>query len=153
MSVVEKETREFYQSGFPKKPVRNKYNLKINQRLKIARNRKGLSSAAVVREMKKLGISIGHSSLQGYEADENSSNHRYPSLTTLMELAEFYDCSVDYLLGVSDKIKRDNPRAKEYELSDLLDTRHNLFYNGIELDDFHRDIIRIYLEKIVTDNF
>lgn len=133
MSVAEKETREFYESGFPKKPVRNKYNLKLNQRLKSARNRKGLSSASVVKELKKIGISIGHSSLQGYEADENSLNHRYPSLTVLMELAEFYDCSIDYLLGLSDTFERDKPKKKSIDIYDLLDSENTLFYDGIKL--------------------
>lgn len=151
MSVIEKETREFYQSGFPKKPVRNKYNLKINKRLKSARNRKGLSSAAVVRELKKQGISVGHSSLQGYEADENSANHRYPSLTTLMDLATFYDCSVDYLLGVSDKFKRDNTKPREVDVFDLLESRNKLFYNGVELDDFQREMIISHLDKLVLE--
>ena len=72
--------------------------LVLNERLKSARNRKGLTSSGVVRALKQQGVSIGHSTLQGYEADENSLNHRYPSLSVLMELANFYEVSYDYLI-------------------------------------------------------
>lgn len=147
MSIAEKETQEFYQSGFPKNPVRKKYNLKLNVRLKSARNRKGLSSASVVKELKKKGISIGHSSLQGYEADENSLNHRYPSLTVLMDLSNFYDCSLDYLLGFSDVFERNAPKEEEYDVFDLLESDKKVFYNGIKLTNSQRKQIKSILNE------
>jgi hypothetical protein len=91
MQAVGIETKSHYSNGFKKKIDRSKYDLPLNDRLKKARNRKGLSSAGVVQALKKQGISIGHSTLQGYEAHENSLNHRYPSLSVLITLADFYE--------------------------------------------------------------
>lgn len=100
------QVKDFYSSGYPKDMQRNKYNLVINERLKAARNAKELSAAQVVKKLKRRGISVGHSTLQGYEASERSINHRYPSIPMLLALSEFYGCSLDYLFGYTDEPSR-----------------------------------------------
>ena len=82
---------------------RKKYNLPLSERLKVARNDKGLSLAKTIEALNKRGIQCGQSTLIGYEADENSNYHRYPSMIMLLALADLYECSIDYLFGRSEK--------------------------------------------------
>jgi transcriptional regulator with XRE-family HTH domain len=153
MSVAKAEARSYYESGFPKVVQRNKYNLKINERLKAARNRKELSAAGVVKSLAKKGVTIGHSTLQGYEADESSLNHRYPSLPILMELAEFYGCSLDYLFGVSDRFRPNNTGIREMDVKDLLEGRGAIMYNGVKLNKRQRDFLVAHLDSVVAEMF
>ena len=148
MSVANAKVKSFYESGFPKEVQRSKHNLKINERLKAARNRKGLSAAGVVRALAKRDIKIGHSTLQGYEADENSLNHRYPSLPVLMELATFYGCSLDYLFGMSDRFKPNMIAVKETDIRDLLESRGSVAYNGSKLDKDQKELILKILDGL-----
>ena len=150
MPVAKAEVKAYYESGFPKKVSRSKHNLKINERLKAARNRKGLSAAGVVKKLEKQGISIGHSTLQGYEADENSLNHRYPSLPVLIGLAEFYGCSLDYLIGTSDKFKSAS-FSRETDLKDLFESKNPLTFNGEKLTKKQRDTFLGQLDLIFSN--
>jgi transcriptional regulator with XRE-family HTH domain len=151
MQAVETETKSHYSNGFKKNIQRSKYNLTLNERLKNARNRKGLSSAGVVQALKKQGISIGHSTLQGYEADENSLNHRYPSLSVLMTLANFYEVSYDYLFGISDKFTpRHLSLSHDADMKDALESRTSIMYNGVKLTKNQREAIVALLDKVVT---
>jgi transcriptional regulator with XRE-family HTH domain len=151
MQVAKAEPRAFYESGFPKEVQRGKYNLKINERLKAARNRKGLSVAGVVRGLKKKGVSIGQSTIQGYEADESNSIHRYPSLPVLTELAEFYGCSLDYLFGQSDRFKPITVACKESDIKDLLESRSSVAYNGVKLNKEQREQLTAHLDSILAE--
>ena len=150
MSVTKEKAKEFYKSGFPKEITRTKRNLLINERLKSARNRKGMSAQGVVNALNKKGVSIGHSSLQGYEADENSLNHRYPSITMIMELAQFYGCSVDYLFGISERFKP-YELGKEHDLRDILDSQKPVGYNGTKLTKEQREIVLRQLDLVLKD--
>jgi transcriptional regulator with XRE-family HTH domain len=151
MQAVETETKSHYSNGFKKNIQRNKYNLPLNERLKNARNRKGLSSAGVVQALKKQGVSIGHSTLQGYEADENSLNHRYPSLSVLITLATFYEVSYDYLFGISDKFTPHHLSVSHNtDFKDVLESRTSIMYNGVKLTKNQRDSIVALLDKVVA---
>lgn len=148
MEIV--NVKEFYKSGFPKEVTRGKYDLKINARLKAARNRRKLSSAGVVRELKKYGVKIGHSTLQGYEADENSLNHRYPSLPVLIGLANFYGCSIDYLIGQTDKFKSTSLN-KDVDLMDYLQ-EGSVNFNGKRLTKTEREQILATIELLTSNS-
>ena len=150
MQIAKVESKQFYESGFPKEVQRSKHNLKLNERLKAARNRKGLSAAGVVRALKKRGVVIGHSTLQGYEAKEDSLNHRYPSLPVLMELADFYGCSLDYIFGTSERFK---PYAlgKEVDLLDVVESRNAISYNGVTLTKKQRQLVSDQLNLILGE--
>jgi transcriptional regulator with XRE-family HTH domain len=152
MQSAQAEVRSFYKSGFPREVHRGKYDLMINERLKAARNRKGLSAAGVVKKLQKQGIKIGHSTLQGYEADESSLNHRYPSLPVLVQLADFYGCSLDYLFGISDKYKP-STGTREYDVKDVLECRGTVAYNGIKLTQRQREYLITQLDTIVAEMF
>jgi transcriptional regulator with XRE-family HTH domain len=151
MQVAKTETKSHYSNGFPKNMVRSKHNLPLNERLKNARNRKGLSSAGVVQALKKKGVSIGHSTLQGYEADENSLNHRYPSLMVLIELANFYEVSFDYLFGISDKFTPQHLSiSHNTDIKDLLESRTSIMYNGVKLSKKQRESMVQHLDKLLA---
>jgi transcriptional regulator with XRE-family HTH domain len=148
MQAIETKTKSQYPKAFPKNMVRNKYNLPLNERLKKARNRKGLSSAGVVQALKKQGVSVGHSTLQGYEADENSLNHRYPSLSVLIELATFYEVSFDYLFGISDKFTPQHLAiSHNTDIKDILESRTSLMYNGVKLTRKQRESVVKLLDE------
>jgi transcriptional regulator with XRE-family HTH domain len=151
MQVANRETESHYANGFKKKVVRTKYNLMLNERLKSARNRKGLSSAGVVQALKEEGVSIGHSTLQGYEADENSLNHRYPSLTVLLQLAKFYDVSIDYLFGISDRFKPSHISPDSDDMRDLLESQRPVMYNGCKLTEKQRESLVVHLDRLLTN--
>jgi transcriptional regulator with XRE-family HTH domain len=96
----------FYDSGFPKAISRQNLKLPLNTRLRYARETKGFTLAKSTKELNRRGVSCAISTLQSYEAPEESINRRYPSLKMLISLANLYDCSTDYLLGISDEINR-----------------------------------------------
>jgi len=96
---------EYYKSGFPKEVKRNKHDLTINKRLREARNKRGYSLAKVVALLKAQGIKTGVSTIQGYEAEEDNMNHRYPSLHMLLTLINLYDCSADFIFDRSTEIE------------------------------------------------
>jgi transcriptional regulator with XRE-family HTH domain len=86
--------------------IRKKYKLFINDRLKQARKNKGLTLHQTVKILKAKGVKIALASLQGYEANEESINHRYPSVKVLLELVELYECSLDFVFGQTDELGR-----------------------------------------------
>lgn len=144
------DDKKFYESGFRKEITRPKHNLLINERLKAARNRKEMSAQGVVNALKKKGVSVGHSTLQGYEADEQSLNHRYPSIVMLIELANFYGCSMDYIFGMSERFKT-YELGKETDLRDLLESRKAISYNGVKLTKAQRDTVLGQLDKLLAE--
>jgi transcriptional regulator with XRE-family HTH domain len=152
MTVATAEKNPMYDSGFPKKVIRHKHNLTLNERLKAARNRKGLSAAAVVKKLEKQGVTIGHSTLQGYEADENSLNHRYPSLPVLMQLSIFYGCSLDYLFGITDRFRPNDGKQVE-DIKDRLEGRGQIMYNGRKLNKRQREFLVAHLDAVIAEMF
>jgi transcriptional regulator with XRE-family HTH domain len=150
MQVANTDEKKFYESGFRKEIARPKHNLMINERLKAARNRKKMSAQAVVNTLKEKGVSVGHSTLQGYEADEQSLNHRYPSILMLIELANFYGCSMDYIFGMSDRFKT-YELGKETDIRDLLDSRKSITYNGQKLTKAQREKVVSRLDKLLAE--
>ena len=79
---------------------------KFPERLKEIRESKGLTMAELSR---KIG-SISQGSLSHYEAGT-----RKPGLEILMELAYFFNCSIDYLAGRTD-YKSQEELLKKYPI-------------------------------------
>jgi HTH-type transcriptional regulator, competence development regulator len=71
---------------------RGKMSEILGKRLKYIRDKKGVSQTFVAGK-----IGVKNNTLSGYE-----SGRREPDSETLRKLAEFYEVSTDYLLGVSD---------------------------------------------------
>lgn len=78
------------------------------ERLKKLREDKGLTMAELSR---KIG-SISQGSLSHYEAGT-----RTPGLNILIELSNFFNCSIDYLTGQTD-YKNQEELIKKYHLDD-----------------------------------
>lgn len=98
---------------------------KLGQRLRKARELAGLSQ---LEAAKKLGISNG--TLSGYERD-----YRDPDTRMLEKIANLYEVSTDWLLGLADNPTPPGKKAKPY-------------YELTEKDE--RDIARD-LERIMND--
>ena len=92
------------------------------------------------REISKRGLSLKKISDEtgisaGLLSEWKNGNHN-PSLNTIERLADYLDCSVDYLIG-----RTDIPNMKSlYELSRLYDVR-------IKLKSIEDDISAILLQK------
>jgi transcriptional regulator with XRE-family HTH domain len=154
-TVETQKTADIPIYNYQKKIARTKYNLPINERLKIARNALDLSAARVVTELRKQGVKMSHSTLQGYEANENISNHRYPSLPALLALSNFYGCSIDYLFGLTDKIERPKAKKKilpkiEYDFNALLNSDETVLWNGKSLSARQRKLVSAQIEFILS---
>jgi transcriptional regulator with XRE-family HTH domain len=132
--------------------TRNKYFIPINHRLKMARIRKEMSAQSVVDALKKRGISIGLSTLQGYEADENSANHRFPSISAIYSLAKFYDVSVDYLFGLTDIHESPTKRKPKNDCKHELKHNKQLHWGGKVLSADKRELITAQIDFIVARN-
>jgi transcriptional regulator with XRE-family HTH domain len=130
---------------FPKTISRNKYNLPINERLKKARQAKNWTLARTTEEMEKRNIKLGQSSIQGYEANENSLNHRYPSLIALYALSDLYDCSVDYILGTSETLKH----TGKTDLKSRLQYEYGQTWEGQPITKAQQTMIIYAIKKIM----
>lgn len=121
-------TAEKIEKVYPNNGKRNKYNLDINKRMKLVREKRGLTYRKVVAMLELRGVKTGVSTIQGYEADENNANHRYPSPYMILQLAKLYDCSTDYFFGISNEIERQTLDIKEQ-----LATYDKNYWNGQEI--------------------
>ena len=124
MSAIAEKIEKIY----PNNGKRNKYNLDLNQRLKNVRNKRNMSIRKVVALLELRGVSTGVSTIQGYEADETTANHRYPSPYMILQLAKLYGCSTDYFFGISDEMERQSLDIQ----TQLLDYEKS-YWNGQEI--------------------
>lgn len=121
------------------------------QRLKELRNKKNLSHEKLHDELKKINIDVSVGSLKAYEVTDiyHSKFHstKGMSIETLYGLAEFYNVSTDYLLGLTD-----NPTTKA-ELRTVCDytglSRENIEVITILKDAGYKHII----ESVINDRF
>jgi transcriptional regulator with XRE-family HTH domain len=140
------ETVEYYESGFPKVMNRGKYDLHVNSRLKEARNRRGYSLAKVKNLLALQGTPTGRSTIQGYEADENNINHRYPSLHMLLQLAKLYNCSLDYIFGLSDMFEQQTNQLNEY----LENNKEDILWHDKPISKEAIALISVKIEQITA---
>lgn len=98
--------------------------MNIHYRLRSAREKQNWSQKYIAEK-----TGIPNSNISRYE-----TGTRKPDVDTLITLADFLGCSVDYLLGISDEVELQNPSIN-YELEDLLISKlGNLFYDKKLLD-------------------
>lgn len=148
MTQAIKDPTRFYPNGYPKENtvVRNKFNLKVNSRLREARHRKGYSLPKVHKILTEQGHAYGLSTLNSYEAKENSTNHRYPSLNTLIILANLYECSLDYIFGVTA-----NPTMPIDDIKKLLQSNRVVKWNDHVLNPEEKKELIYRFEKESID--
>lgn len=104
--------------------------LTIGDRLKIARDKKGVKQTRVSDD-----TGINNKTLSGYERNVSE-----PDLDTIKILAEYYNISLDFLLGKTDKITpyAETPEDnKDIDVVDefLLDLKKKAKKRGIEFDE------------------
>lgn len=121
-------TAEKIEKVYPNNGKRNKHDLILNKRLKAVREKRGLSFRKVVSMLELRGVKTGVSTIQGYEANESTPYHRYPSPNMILELAKLYNCSVDYIFGLSDELERPT-----LDLKDQLTMYDKSYWGGHEI--------------------
>lgn len=136
---------KYYESGFSKIINRDKKSVPVNIRLRIARERKKYTLSRATQELNRQGINCAMSTLQSYEAAEESLNRRLPSVKMLISLALLYDCSTDYLLGLSDEI---NPYTTDIHTT--LIRNHSLSWRNEKMDAHQLSMIIHKVEQIMA---
>ncbi|HHW42220.1 helix-turn-helix domain-containing protein [Desulfofundulus thermobenzoicus] len=118
----------------------------FKERLKELREGKQISRDELAKAIK-----LSYWAIAKYETGE-----RTPDPETLQKLADFFDCSVDYLLG-----RNENPRDQnnsstpswwhrdttptDVELEEFLKTA-NVYFDGVPLDEDDKEDILTYLK-------
>lgn len=105
------------------------------QRLRTLRKRKNLT----IEEMSEM-IELPKSTLGNYERESKK-----PSLERLVLLANFYNTTIDYILGLTEDPEpvRDDKDASKYL------QQSELHWNGVPLSDEDLEPVRDILERII----
>lgn len=119
------------------------------QRLRALRKEKGLTQQNMAEF---LGLTR-----QGYAKYEN--NQSEPDNETLQKLADYFDVSIDYLLGRTDKSENTKPYyaltekderdiAKDLEkMMGDLESKEAMAFHGEPMDEETKELLRISLEN------
>jgi transcriptional regulator with XRE-family HTH domain len=91
-----------------------------NERLRLSRERKGLSQGEAAKKM-----GIVRTTYSNYEA-----GNREPDNETLKKISEFFEVSIDYLLG-NDGVKTDKEKAQ----NDVMESYYRLSHENQKLID------------------
>ena len=127
-------------------PYTNIEMTKTKERLEDLRKEKKLTFEQLANCLTNAGTSITHTSLRNYEINDPLHSlydrTRGMSIQNLVALAEFYDVSIDYILGLSDSKKRQYYSVnKQLGLSDkAIEQIRSLNTNIVKVVNF-KDII------------
>ncbi len=102
---------------------------KFQKRLKTLRKNKGISQRSL---SKRFGY--GATAVSGYENRRNE-----PSLDMLIQLAEYFDVTVDYLIGNEDLPKRADCMTKQEK---------ELLYNYRELSVDEKELVYVIAKTL-----
>ena len=101
-------------------------------RIKELRTEKGITQADLAKILKISDRAVGY-----YE-----NGDREPDYTTLLKIAEYFDVSIDYLLGRVD-VRKDTTSAPA-------DKEFVAFYEGYkDLDDADKEILKATLDAFI----
>lgn len=115
--------------------------MKVNDMLKKLRAIRNLSQSDMAEI---LGVSL--SSYQKYEREKNSIT---PSLEVLLRVADFYDVSLDYLLGRETREQDGiDELASEFNMSAL---EQKILTNYLALPESMRSDLMDFLDKSVKE--
>ena len=84
----------------------------IPKRLRALREKNNFTMEDVAKK-----IQIKRQTYNGYEASKDKKYHRSPSFENLIKLAEFYNVSTDYLIGLTDNPA---PRVAVVDVEEVL---------------------------------
>ncbi|MFC0905859.1 helix-turn-helix domain-containing protein [Clostridium sp. MT-14] len=124
-------------------------NATLGDRIRILREEKSISQLELAKT-----LNIANTTLSQYE-----SGKRIPSDSIKKKIAEYFNVSLDYLMGLTDS-KTNNPRPKLSEkderdikkdlnktLEQLENSQDGLMFDGEPMDDETRELLRISLEN------
>ena len=121
--------------------------MKINETLKKLRNSKKLSQS----DMADI-LEVSLSSYQKYERDKNCIT---PSLDVIIRIADFYNVSIDYLLGreIMDEPKAIDKLAGEFNMSkfekEVLESYLSL---PKDMRDNLMEFLQNFVQKVINRN-
>ena len=101
-------------------------------RIKELRNEKGITQADLAKILKISDRAVGY-----YE-----NGDREPDYTTLLKIAEYFDVSIDYLLGRVDVRKEATSAPNDKEFA-------NFYESYKDLDDSDKEILKATLDAFV----
>ncbi|PFC88527.1 transcriptional regulator [Bacillus anthracis] len=117
----------------------------FSKKLKELREARGLSQEELAAR-----LNIPRSSITHYE----NSDDRLPRKSRLLEIANFFDVSIDFLLNEATEIsplnkkdERDIARDLEKTLKQLENSDEALMFDGEPIDEHTKEMIRISLEN------
>jgi transcriptional regulator with XRE-family HTH domain len=112
---------------------------KFSDRIKDLRAKKNLT-------MEELGnvIGKGKSTIAGYE-----SGARRPKMHNIRKLADYFNVSIDYLLGHTDN---PIPTKHSKNLAVLLAETDDYHYNGVPVSQEDLELLNSFLERIANKN-
>ena len=90
------------------------------------------------KNVKQVALELGFSENLFYKWKTND-----PKANDLEKVAEYFNVSVDYLLGRTDNTKATDEKNSD-DLDDVLD--NVMSFDGEPLDDHDREVIRAYLK-------
>ncbi|HAP4645523.1 TPA: helix-turn-helix transcriptional regulator [Enterococcus faecalis] len=90
------------------------------------------------KNVKQVALELGFSENLFYKWKTND-----PKAKDLEKVAEYFNVSVDYLLGRTDNTKATDEKKSD-DLDDVLD--NVMSFDGKPLDDHDREVIRAYLK-------
>lgn len=106
----------------------------IKERLKLLRSEKGINQRELARDLKLSASTIGM-----YETGQ-----RTPDAETLQRLADYFNTTVDYLLGRTNNRKGIVSDPTDTELVEFLQ-KSNIKFDGAPLDDDDKEDIINFL--------
>lgn len=105
----------------------------IGSRLKFLRNRRGWT---IQDTADKLATST--STYGGYE-----TNYRKPKAELLVQLADIFDTTTDFILG-----RTENPNGLNFNVTDFLD-KGKLHSDGVEITDEQAELVNVVLRQVL----
>ena len=113
---------------------------KLSERLANLRKNKGLT----LRELSEELGEIKEATISRYE-----NGHREPKLDTLLKIADYFDCSVDYLLGRKNYRDIEEIIEKPEKINEI-EMMYNIYIKlknqGIDIDKLKDTVV--ILEKV-----
>ncbi len=122
-------------------------------RFKELRIKKGLTQEELITQFNdRYGKRYGASSISMFE-----NNKRIPETQALMDFADFFNVSVDYLLGRTDEPQKNAqspPEApeKQFDLASFIDQQNKVRYNGdtYSMDEADKERLQLAVKVVLA---
>ncbi len=112
------------------------YKLPFEERIKLLRLNRRLTMQEVATK-----IGLAKSSYAGYEG-----GYRHPPMNKLIALAQLYQVSTDYLLGLTDNT--DSNQTTNVNAKDFLEKKF-IHWDGVLLSEAEQSVVKQLLEVVI----